>query len=217
LYTLPGAAPNGQSLAVELSSVAAAMAVRRIAARTRTSRSAIVLAAICAVVTRRANHPELVLGMMSHNRFERHLANYVGPLAQGAFANIEIGERSFDQLVGHTWTSVLEASRHGRYDRARRTAIFDLIEHERGPAPEPGPVVQQPGLRVMVRTHRGRRIRARGHRHRAHPNRAALAPDPQLRNVDPVSRSTRSTAAYGWTGGAPTPAECRGPNSSRCT
>ena len=40
LYALPGARPSGESLAVELSSVAAAMAVRRVAARTRTSRSA---------------------------------------------------------------------------------------------------------------------------------------------------------------------------------
>ena len=49
LYALPGARASGESLAVELWSVAAAMAVRRVAARTRTSRSSIVLAAICAV------------------------------------------------------------------------------------------------------------------------------------------------------------------------
>jgi hypothetical protein len=40
---------------VELSSVATAMAVRRVAARTRASRSSVVLAAICAVIARRAN------------------------------------------------------------------------------------------------------------------------------------------------------------------
>ncbi len=60
LYALPGARPTGESLAVELSSAAAAMAVRRVAARTRTSRSSIVLAAICAVIARRANYRELV-------------------------------------------------------------------------------------------------------------------------------------------------------------
>ncbi|HZR54234.1 MAG TPA: hypothetical protein VFB06_32635 [Streptosporangiaceae bacterium] len=52
LYALPGARPAGESLAVELSSVAAAMAVRQVAARTRASRSSVVLAAICAVVAR---------------------------------------------------------------------------------------------------------------------------------------------------------------------
>jgi hypothetical protein len=132
LYALPGTRSDGQSLAVELSSVAAALAVRQVAARTRTSRSAIVLAAVCAVVARRANYPELALSMMCNNRFDRHLANYVGPLAQGAFATVEIGDRSFDQLAGHSWTSVMEASRHGRYDRTKRGAIYEQIQHERG-------------------------------------------------------------------------------------
>src|ERR1700730_10091461 len=54
LYALPGARTSGGALAVELSSVAAAMAVRRVAARTRTSRPSVVLAAVCAVIARRA-------------------------------------------------------------------------------------------------------------------------------------------------------------------
>src|SRR6202035_2983567 len=47
LYALPGARTRGESLVVELSSAAAAMAVRRVAARTPTSRSSGVLRAIC--------------------------------------------------------------------------------------------------------------------------------------------------------------------------
>jgi hypothetical protein len=129
---LPGARTSGESLAVELSSVASAMAVRRVAARTRTSRSSIVLAAICAVVARRANYQELVFPLLSSNRFERGLVNYVGALSQGSIATVEIAGRSFDELAGHTWTRVLEASRHARYDAARRAAMDKLIEHERG-------------------------------------------------------------------------------------
>jgi hypothetical protein len=132
LYILPGARASRESLAVELSSVAAAMAVRRAAARTRTSRSSIVLAAICAVVARRANYPELVLTLSSSDRFERHLANYVGTLAQSALATVEITGGSFDELVLHTWMRVLEASRHARYDTAKRDAMERRIEHERG-------------------------------------------------------------------------------------
>jgi hypothetical protein len=132
LYALPGARTSGESLAVELSSVAAAMAVRRAAARTRTSRSSIVLAAICAVVARRANYPELVLPLLSSNRFERHLVNYVGSLAEGSIATVEIGARSFDELVGHTWITAMEANRHARYDNVKRDAMDRLIEHERG-------------------------------------------------------------------------------------
>jgi len=117
---------------VELSSVAAAMAVRRVAARTRTSRSNVVLAAICAVVARRANYPELVFPVSSSNRFERHLVDYVGSLAHGSIATVEIGGRSFDELARHTWMRVVEASRHGRYDAVKRDAMGELIERERG-------------------------------------------------------------------------------------
>jgi hypothetical protein len=132
LYALPGARASGESLAVELWSVAAAMAVRRAAARTRTSRYSVVLAAICAVVARRASYPELVFPVSSSNRFEPHLVDYVGPLAQSTIVAIEIAGRSFDELVGHTWTTVMEASRHGRYDMAKQAAMAELAEHERG-------------------------------------------------------------------------------------
>jgi hypothetical protein len=132
LYALPGARPSGESLAVELSSVAAAMAVRRVAARTRASRSSIVLAAICAVVARRASYQELVLPLSSSNRFEPHLVNYVGSLAQSSIATVEVAGRSFDELAGHTWTRVIEASWHGRYDLVKLGAMDKLAEHERG-------------------------------------------------------------------------------------
>jgi hypothetical protein len=132
LYALPGAQPTGESLVVELSSVAAAMAVRRAAARTRTSRSSIVLAAICAVLARRARYGELVFPLLSSNRFERHLVNYVGALADVPVVSVEIGGRSFDELAGHTWARVVEASRHGRYDAVKRDALAGLIEHQRG-------------------------------------------------------------------------------------
>jgi hypothetical protein len=132
LYAVPGARPSGESLAVEMSSAAAAMAVRRVAARTRTSRSSIVLAAICAVIARRACYPELVFPLVSSNRFERHLVNYVGALAQTSIVTIEIGGRGFDELASHTWTTVMEASRHARYDAQKRDAMDEMIEHERG-------------------------------------------------------------------------------------
>src|ERR1700677_709967 len=132
LYALPGARTSGESLAVELSSVAAAMAVRRVAARTRTSRPSIVLAAICAVVARRTGYRELVFPLVSSNRFERHLVNYVGCLAQTSLAAVEVAGRSFDELAGHTWTAVMQASRHGRHDTIKQAVMDQLVEHERG-------------------------------------------------------------------------------------
>jgi hypothetical protein len=132
LYGVPGGRASGESLAVELSSPAAAMAVRQAAARTRTSRSSLVLAALCAVVARRAGYRELVVTLSSGNRFERHLADYVGTLAGSALAAVEITAGSFDELVRHTWMRVLEANRHARYDNVRRDAMERLIERERG-------------------------------------------------------------------------------------
>lgn len=132
LYSLPGVRASGESLAVELSSVAAAMAVRQVAARTRSSRSGIVLAALSAVLAQRTGYRDLVFPLLSSNRFERRLANYVGTLAQGTIATVEVGDRSFDALVKHTWTAVLEASRHAGYDGAERGEMGDRMEHERG-------------------------------------------------------------------------------------
>ena len=132
LYALPGARRGGESLAVELSSVAAALAVRQVAARTRTSRSSSVLAAVCAVVAHRTNYRDLVFPLLSNNRFERHLMDYVGCLAQGSIVTVEVGEKSFDQLVGHTWAAALEASRQAGYDGFERSVFNNLIERERG-------------------------------------------------------------------------------------
>jgi hypothetical protein len=132
LYALPGARANGESLAVELSSPAAAMAVRQVAARTRTSRSAIVLAASCAVVARRARYRELVLPLVSSNRFEPHLVGYVGAVAQLAFATVETDEMNFDELASRTWTAVVEASRHAKYNNLSRNAMNEPIGRERG-------------------------------------------------------------------------------------
>jgi hypothetical protein len=132
LYTPPSAEPTGESLSVELSSVAAAMAVRCVAARTHASRSSIVLAAICAVLAQRTGHQELVFPLLSSNRFERHLSRYVGTLAQACVATVEVSRGSFDALVSQTWTSVIEACRYGRYDAFDRVAVGKRIEYERG-------------------------------------------------------------------------------------
>jgi hypothetical protein len=132
LYPLSIDRTDGESVAVELSSVAATMAVRRAAARTRCSRSAIVLAAICAVLARRTGRTELTFPMLSSNRFERHVLNYVGSLAQGGIATVHTGQGGFDALIKHTWMAVLQASRHAGYDTIARVASDRQVEHERG-------------------------------------------------------------------------------------
>jgi hypothetical protein len=156
LYALPGARPSGESLAVELSSPAAASALRRVAARTRASRPGIVLAAVCAVLARRAGYPELVFPLVASNRVGRHLADYVGAMSQGCMVTIGATGRSFDELARDTWAAVLESSRLARYDIAQRDALHDLTGHERGLSLNFEPLfndlvpVPQPGARGML-------------------------------------------------------------------
>jgi hypothetical protein len=165
LYVPARTTVTGESLAVRMSSEAAAMAVRRVAARTRVSRSSIVLAAICAVLARRTGLRELVFPVISGNRFERHLSRYVGTLAQATVVTVEIGTGGFDALARQTWASVMEGSRHGRYDVDERAELGDRIARERGLcfnyepvfnnlAPEPRPA-SDTGV-----THRPEQIRA---------------------------------------------------------
>jgi hypothetical protein len=132
VYATPEAHPAGEPLVVELSSPAAALALRRVAARIRSSRSSIVLAAICAVVARRTGYQQLVFPLLSSNRFERHLRHYVGSLAQSAIATIEVAGKTFDALVTHTWMSVIKASHRARYDAAKRAEAATRIGHDRG-------------------------------------------------------------------------------------
>jgi hypothetical protein len=131
LYVKPPAGPAGESLALELSSSAAALAVRRIAARTRAGRASVVLAAICAVLAERTGSRELVFPLVCANRLERHLTRYVGTVAQGSIVTIAV-DQGFDALVTHTWAAVLEACRHSRFDAYRLAELGDRIGQERG-------------------------------------------------------------------------------------
>lgn len=126
-----GATGSG-SVAVELTSTAAGMALRAVTARTRTSRASVVLAAIGAVLSHRTGARDLVLPTLSANRFEPHLKHHVGSLAQLALITLTIGDTTFDRLVRQAWAAVVAASRHGRYDVDRQRAVAARVEHERG-------------------------------------------------------------------------------------
>lgn len=132
LYATPRTAPSGESVCAGLSSVAGALAAAAIAARTRTSRASIVLAAIGAVLAHRTGYRDLLFPTLSSNRFEPRLAGYVGTLAQGGLTALETTGSGFDALVRHAWTAVLETCRHARYDAFHRVEMAQRIEHDRG-------------------------------------------------------------------------------------
>lgn len=131
-YPAPRTTAERGAVCVELSSTAAALAVRAVVARTRTSAASVLLAAVCAVVSHRTGYRDLVLPTLSGNRFEPHLRGHVGSLAQTALAAVSVGDGTFDRLVRQAWSSVVHACRYGRYDVYERAAAARRIEHERG-------------------------------------------------------------------------------------
>lgn len=120
------------SMAVEMTSAAAAMALRAVTARTRTSRASVVLAALCAVLGHRIGTRDLVVPTLSANRFETHLRQHVGSLAQLTSLSIRVGDTTFDRLVRRAWAAVVDAGRYGRYDVDRQRAVADRVEQDRG-------------------------------------------------------------------------------------
>jgi hypothetical protein len=131
-YPAPRVTAETGSVCVEMSSTAAALAVRAVTARTRASAASVVLAAVCALVSHRTGYRELVLPTLSGNRFEPHLRQHVGSLAQTTLATVTLGEGTFDQLVRQAWSAVVHACRYGRYDVYERAAVACRVEHERG-------------------------------------------------------------------------------------
>lgn len=134
-YPAPRAAvagAAGASLAVELRSPAAALALPHVAARTRTNRSNVVLAAVCALITQRTGEVRWPFTVLIGNRFGSHLASYVGTLVQSGLQVADTDADSFDDLVRRTWAAGLRAARHGMYDVDRRVELVQRIERERG-------------------------------------------------------------------------------------
>jgi hypothetical protein len=134
LYAAPRAGTGSGSGAVQLSSAAAAMALRHVHARTRTSPPSVVLAAVCAVLARRAGYTELMLPVLSSNRFRSELANYVGTLVQTTMFALDLGGAGFDTLARRTHAAMLHGARLGVYDAYRLTTLRLAVEYERGTA-----------------------------------------------------------------------------------
>ncbi|GAA4261672.1 condensation domain-containing protein [Dactylosporangium darangshiense] len=107
LYAGPRADPVCGSGAYGMSSEAAARALDRIAARTRTSRPTIVLAAWCALLARRTGYDVCRFVMLSANRFESGLSEFVGTLAQSTFVAVDTAGAGFDELVRRAFGAVL--------------------------------------------------------------------------------------------------------------
>ncbi|MBF9132799.1 hypothetical protein I0C86_28150, partial [Plantactinospora sp. S1510] len=117
---------------VEMRSAAAALALRRLAARTGRSRPSVVLAAVCALLSQRTGAEDLVFPTLANNRAEQHLQGYIGTLVQTVLTRVEVGTASFDELVRRAWLAVAASSRRGMYDVDRRREIDRQVSSDRG-------------------------------------------------------------------------------------
>lgn len=134
-YAGPRTAPEPGSGACGMSSTAAAIALEHVAARTGASRPAIVLAAFCALLSRRTGDATCTFVTLSANRFESDLLRYVGTLAQATYLSVEVAGSGFDALVRRCFGAVLQAGLHGSYDVYRQHERSTGIAAERGVAP----------------------------------------------------------------------------------
>nr|BFE56146.1 condensation domain-containing protein [Dactylosporangium thailandense] len=135
LYARPRVAAAGGSGACGMSSAAAARALDRIAARTRVSRPTIVLAAWCALLSRRSAYDICRFVMLSANRFESGLRDFVGTLAQATFVAVDTAGAGFDELVRRAFGAVLQAGVHGAYHVYRQDEGTRTRMAARGVAP----------------------------------------------------------------------------------
>lgn len=123
----PGGATSGW-----LWSRAAALALPHITARTNIGSSTAVLAALCAVLATRTEQPHYLMQILSSNRFERRLRDYVGTLAADGLMSLEVAAPGFDELVLRTGSAVLKAGRYSPIDAAEKDRVIEDVMHRRG-------------------------------------------------------------------------------------
>jgi Condensation domain len=129
----PGAPPGpGGPLSGWLWSPAAALALPHVAERVGATRQMVVLAAVCAVLGRRAGHDRCVFSMLANNRYERQLRDYVGTQVQETLLSIDTEAASFDELVRRAGAATLTASLNAQIDRQDLLRIIDEVHYRRG-------------------------------------------------------------------------------------
>lgn len=126
----PAADPVAGHLSDLLRSAAAGRALAGIAERTGAEHQAVLLAAVCTVVSVRTGMSRFVFPVLSGNR--DRLPDYVGVLAQDGLLAFDVGGDSFAEVVRRVAAARLAADTHARYDTTALRAATERIAHERG-------------------------------------------------------------------------------------
>ncbi|MEV4508604.1 condensation domain-containing protein [Dactylosporangium sp. NPDC049525] len=138
-------------------SPATALAIRRIAARTRVASGPILLAAYAVATARLTGADTAVVQVLVSNRFRPGFAEAVGSLRQFGLCVID-ATGPFDEVVARAWSAAIGANKHGYYDPAEHqdlVAGHDLscyLNDRRAETrdEDPGPVPAEDDVRAAL-------------------------------------------------------------------
>lgn len=97
-------------------SPAADLAIRLIAARTGVHPGPVTLAAFAVALGRITGDRVVAVQTLVHNRFRPGFTGSVAALTQPGLCVLEIGDSTFDEVVGRAWQATTRAGKHAYYD-----------------------------------------------------------------------------------------------------
>jgi hypothetical protein len=132
MHAVPATDRAGGPASCWLWSPAGGLALPHIAARTGASPQQVVLAALCVLLGWRTGHETCALRVMASNRYQRHLRDYVGNLAQECVVSVDVRAAGLDEVVGRAGAAILRGSRHSLVEVPAMEQVIERVEHERG-------------------------------------------------------------------------------------
>ncbi|MEU1807438.1 condensation domain-containing protein [Micromonospora aurantiaca (nom. illeg.)] len=114
------------------SSPAAYLAVRAIAARTRTDTSRVLLAVIAIAIGRATGVSPLTAKLIVGNRFRPGFAEAIAPLSQNGVLRVDTAGTTVDEVVARARRAAVSAGKYAYYDPAQLAEVSDRLDAERG-------------------------------------------------------------------------------------
>jgi hypothetical protein len=108
------------------------LAMRAIAARTRTDTSHVLLAAYAVTLARITGRNPSVAQVLVNNRFRPGFADSVSHLTQASICAIDVADAVFDEVVARAWKVATNAYLHGYYNTLAQYELVARVDRDRG-------------------------------------------------------------------------------------
>jgi len=108
------------------------LAMRAIAARTRSDTSHVLLAAYAVTLARITGRNPSVAQVLVNNRFRPGFADSVSHLTQTGICAIDVADSGFDEVVARAWKAATSAYLHGYYSTLAQHELLARVDRERG-------------------------------------------------------------------------------------